>query len=94
MADDDAGEDVRAALETTENSLIRLSAELAAAGVTPALVVAEARVSGEEELRSEDELERVRALRAELSEMDPADAARALGERIEGSKSNAELLSS
>ena len=92
LADDATGEDVRAALETTENSLVRLSAELASAGITPSLSVAETRISGEEDLRSPEELERVRALRAELSELEPADAARALGERIEGSKSNAELL--
>ena len=92
LADDTVGEDVRAALETTENSLVRITAELAGAGITPSLSVAETRISGEEELRSPDELEKVRALRAELAEMEPADAARALGERIEGSKSNAELL--
>jgi transcription termination factor Rho len=93
LTDDDAGDGVRAALETTENVLVRLSAELAAAGVTPSLVVAETRVSGEEELRSPDQLEKVRALRSELAEMEPAEAARTLGERIEGSKSNVELLS-
>jgi transcription termination factor Rho len=92
LADDDSGEEVRKALETTENSLVRLSAELASAGVTPSLVVAETRISGEEELRSEDELEKVRNLRTELFEMEPAEAAKALGERIDGSKSNAELL--
>jgi transcription termination factor Rho len=92
LASDDAGDQVRSALETTENALLRLSAELAEAGVTPSLVAAETRVSGEEELRSPDQLEKVRALRAELAGMEPAEAARALGERIEGSKSNAELL--
>jgi transcription termination factor Rho len=93
MSGDGEGEEARAALETTENALVHLSAELAAAGVTPALVVADTRVSGEEELRSDAEIEKVRALRAELGDMDPAEAARALGERIEGSASNAELLS-
>jgi transcription termination factor Rho len=94
LTDDDTGEAVKKALETTENAMVRLSAELAAAGVTPPLVAAETRVSGEEELRSPEELEKVRALRSELAEMNPADAARALGERLEGSKSNAELLKS
>ena len=63
-------------------------------GSSPRCWSAESRVSGEEELRSPEELEAARALRSELAEMDPADAARALGERIEGSKSNSELLGS
>ncbi|HET8976284.1 MAG TPA: hypothetical protein VFN15_06610 [Solirubrobacterales bacterium] len=86
------GEDVRAALETTENALIRLDAELASQGIVPSIDVAGTRVSGEEELRSRSELEAARALRAELNELDPADAAKALAERIEGSKRNSELL--
>ena len=78
---DERGEQVRAALETTENVLIRLDADLASRGVFPSIDVAGTRVSGEEELRSPAELEEVRELRAELSEMDPAEAARALAER-------------
>jgi transcription termination factor Rho len=89
---DDRGEEVRSALETTENILLRLDAGLASQGILPSLLIAECRVSGEEELRSPEELEAVRALRAELAEMDPADAAKALAERIEKSKTNAELL--
>ncbi|HSJ18408.1 MAG TPA: Rho termination factor N-terminal domain-containing protein, partial [Solirubrobacterales bacterium] len=49
-----------AAVETTENVLVRLDPELAAAGVYPALDVAETRASGEEQLRKPDELEAVR----------------------------------
>ncbi len=90
---DERGEQVRAALETTENVLLRLDPELAAQGITPSLVVAECRLTGEEELRPPEELRAARALRSELAGMEPADAARALGDRIEGSKSNAELLS-
>ena len=93
LDDDDADEGVRAAVETTENALVRLSGELAGAGITPPLVVEDTRVSGEEELRSAAEVERVRAIRGELAGMEAAAAARALGERIEGSASNAELLS-
>jgi transcription termination factor Rho len=89
---DDRGQEVREALETTENVLLRLDAELAADGIVPSLVISECRVSGEEQLRSADELKAARALRSELNEMDPAEAARTLGERIEGTKSNAELL--
>jgi transcription termination factor Rho len=80
------------ALETTENAVLRLDAELASQGVTPPVIVTECRVSGEDQLRSEDELKAVRELRSELAEMDPADAARTLGERIDSTKSNAELL--
>jgi transcription termination factor Rho len=89
---DERGEEVRSALETNENVLIRLDADLAAQGAVPSLLIAESRSAGEEELRSPEELEAVRALRAELSEMDPGDAAKALAERISSSKSNAELL--
>jgi transcription termination factor Rho len=89
---DERGQDVREALETTENTLLRLDADLADQGIVPSLLVAESRVTGEEELRSLEELEAARKLRSELSDMDPADAARALGERIESTKSNEELL--
>ena len=90
---DERGAAVREALETTENAVLRLDAGLAAKGVVPALVVSEARVTGEEALRSDEELAAARALRAELAGMEPEEAARTLAERIEGSKSNAELLS-
>ena len=53
---DDRGAAVREALETTENILLRLDADLAAKGIVPSLIVAEARVSGEDDLRTPDEL--------------------------------------
>jgi transcription termination factor Rho len=81
-----------AAVETTENALIRLDPELAAAGVYPAIRPAELRASGEEELREPNELEAVRRLRAELAGMEPAEAAAALLERLEATRTNAELL--
>jgi transcription termination factor Rho len=90
---DDRGAEVREALETTENLLLRLDADLAAKGIVPALVVAESRASGEDQLRDPDELEKVRRLRAELSEMDPEEAAQALSDQIVATGSNAELLS-
>jgi transcription termination factor Rho len=90
-ADEGAAE--RAVL-TTENALITLDPELAAAGVYPALRVAACRVSGEEELRSPDELGGARRLRAVLAGLGPVEAAAALRERIEGSADNAELLRS
>jgi transcription termination factor Rho len=92
LASDDRGAEVRDALETTENLLLRLDARLAAKGIVPALVPADSRASGEDELREPDELEKVRRLREELSEMDPEQAARSLSEQIAATSSNAELL--
>ena len=89
---DDSGSEVREALETTENLLLRLDADLAAKGVFPSLVPQDTRASGEEELRDQDELEKVRRLRAELSDMEPGEAAGALAEQIAATASNAELL--
>jgi transcription termination factor Rho len=89
---DDRGAEVREALETTENLLLRLDADLAAKGIVPALVVADSRASGEAELRDPEEMEKVRRLRAELSEMDPEQAASALSDQIVETSSNAELL--
>ena len=90
---DDKGAEVREALETTENLLLRLDAGLAAKGIVPALVVADTRASGEDELRDADELEKVRRLREELAEMDSEQAAQALSDQIVATGSNAELLS-
>jgi transcription termination factor Rho len=82
------------AVVTTESSLIALDPELAAAGVFPALRVADSRISNEDELRDADELDAIRRLRSLLADLDPVDAAKLIRERIEGSASNAELLSS
>jgi transcription termination factor Rho len=78
---DEKGPAVRSAVETTENILIRLDAELAAQGIVPSLRVHETRASGEEQLRDDAEMAEARELRAELEQMEPAEAARALGER-------------
>ncbi len=80
------------AVITTESSLIRLDPELAAAGVFPALRAGECRVSNEEELREPEELAAVRRLRLLLADLSPVEAANLVRERIEGSRSNAELL--
>jgi len=82
------------AVITTESSLIKLDAALAAAGIVPALRAGETRVSNEEELREAEELTAVRRLRSLLADLDPAEAAHLLRERIEGSPSNSELLRS
>jgi transcription termination factor Rho len=89
---DDRGAEVREALETTENLLLRLDADLAAKGIVPALVVADSRASGEDQLREPEEMEKVRRLREELASMEPDEAARALSEQITETSSNAELL--
>jgi transcription termination factor Rho len=89
---DDRGAEVREALETTENLLLRLDAGLAAKGIVPALVATDSRASGEDELRDAEELEKVRGLRAELADMDPEEAAQALSDQIVATASNAELL--
>jgi len=89
---DDRGGEVREALETTENLLLRLDAGLAGKGIVPALVATESRASGEDQLRDPEELAKVRRLREELGGMDAEEAARALAEQIAATASNAELL--
>ena len=59
----------------------------------PALVASASRASGEDQLRDEEEMDRVRKLREELSGMDHEEAARKLAEQIAQTSSNAELLS-
>ena len=87
----DEGQAERAVI-TTESSLIALDPELAAGGVVPALKIAECRVSNEDGLREAAELEAARKLRSLLTDLDPAEAAALLRERIEGTPSNADLL--
>jgi transcription termination factor Rho len=89
-ADDGAAE---RAVVMTENALITLDPDLAAAGVFPALRPAGCRVSGEEELRSADELAAARRLRGLLADLGPAEAAELLRERISSTADNGELLS-
>jgi len=88
------GESALDAVATTENATIALDPALAAAGIVPAIDPARCAVSGEESLRSEDELAAARKLRQELSGREPAEAAELLAERLRGSASNTELLAS
>ncbi len=92
---DDARDEHQAerAVITTESSLIELDAELAAAGIVPALKPNEVRVSNEDQIREPAELEAARRLRLMLADLGPTEAAQLLRERLEGSASNAELLS-
>lgn len=87
----DEGEAERA-VATTESSLIVLDPDLAGAGIFPAIRPAECRVSNEDQLRDRAELDAVRRLRSLLADLEPAEAARFLRERIEASATNAELL--
>jgi len=87
------GEEAITAVATTENAVVRLDSDLAAAGVYPALRPAECRASDEEALREPAELEAVRRLRGLLAGLDPQVAAATLRERLESSRTNAELLS-
>jgi transcription termination factor Rho len=89
---EDRGAEVRQAVETTENLLLRLDAGLAAKGVFPPLVPQDSRASGEEQLRDPEELEKARRLRAELGGMEPEEASRSLAKEIAATSSNAELL--
>lgn len=90
--DDDGG--VSAALSTTENATITLSAELAEAGVHPALEIGGCRTVGEAELRPEAELAGARALRAELAGLPATDAVRRLLEKLDSAPTNDSLLAS
>jgi transcription termination factor Rho len=88
------GEGVLEAVATTENATVALDAGLAAAGVVPAIDAARCFVSGEEALRSEEELAALRRLRDELRVRDKAGAAELLAERLRAYATNAELLAS
>jgi len=84
----EGGEDegaVASALETTENSLIVLDRDLAAAGIFPAIDPNASRLAGEEQLRGEDELAAVRSLRSDLADKPAAEAAAELRGRVEAS---------
>ncbi len=75
------GEDgVHEALRTTENVSFALDADLAAAGVYPALATKSFRVTGEGDLREDDELEAARELRAQLERLDAKEAAEKLAD--------------
>jgi transcription termination factor Rho len=92
LAGTEDGDGALEATETTENATLVLDADLAAAGVVPALDASVSGISGEELLRPESELAAARAMRAELRELAPAEAATRLRELIEASASNTELL--
>ena len=80
------------AVDTTENAVITLDPELAAAGVHPAIVAAECRVSTRTTLREPDELEAVRSCASSSPGSTAGAAADFLRQRIEATPSNAELL--
>jgi transcription termination factor Rho len=79
--DGDEGE-IDRAIDTTESSLIVLDRDLAAAGVYPAIDAAAGRLTGEEHLRSEEELAAIRSLRSELAGLPAAEGAALVRERV------------
>jgi transcription termination factor Rho len=87
----DEGEAERAVI-TTESALVTLDPDLSADGVQPAIDAAGCRISNEDQLREAAEFDAIRRLRSELADLEPAEAATLLRERIEGSASNADLL--
>ena len=76
----DGSDGVHEALRTTENVSLALDAELAGAGVYPAFTVSACRVTGEEGLREDKELEAARELRAQLERLDAREAAEKLAD--------------
>lgn len=80
------------AVHTTENATIRLDSALAAAGIKPSLDVSSCALSGQEAVLTENELNALRGLRAELKSMEPIPAAAKLVELINSTESNEELL--
>ena len=84
LAGTEDGDEALEAVETTENATIALDAELAAAGVVPALDVSASGVSNEEKLRDESELEEIRSFRRELSKLPSEEAATRLADRFRG----------
>jgi transcription termination factor Rho len=77
----DPDDEASKAVSTTENSIIVLRADLAAAGVTP-IDAGRTRASNEDKILEPGELEELRALRSELADLEPADAAAKLTERV------------
>jgi transcription termination factor Rho len=94
LADDEDEGDIGRALDTTENNLIVLDRDLAVAGTYPAIDVAAGRVAGEEHVRTEQDLQAIRKLRAELAGLPVSEAVTRLRERIDATPDNAALLAS
>lgn len=80
------------AVSTTETALVTLDPGLAERGVVPALVFAECRAAGEEALLGPDLVAGLRALRSELADLEPGDAAARVRDLIDESASNGEAL--
>ena len=104
LAEEDAGSltvvattlgDEGAALEavtTTETSLISLEPTLAAEGISPALNFSECRAVGDDKILSAEEMEGLRHLRSQLSELVLPEAAGFIRRQLESASSNADVL--
>jgi transcription termination factor Rho len=86
--------DAYEAVITTETSLITLDASLAAEAITPALIFGECRAVGDDKILSEGEMDGLRRLRVNLSELVPPEAAGLIREQLESAGSNADVLKS
>jgi transcription termination factor Rho len=89
----DEGEALEA-VTTTETSLISLDPTLAAEGISPALVFGECRAIGDDKILSEEEMEGLRRLRSELSEVVAPEGAGIVRRHLESASSNADVLKS
>ena len=79
----DTADGVADVLRTTENVTIALDRKLASAGVYPAIDTGASRVTGEDKLRDDEELEAARELRAQLERLDAREAAERLAKEAE-----------
>jgi len=82
------------AVTTTETSLISLDPTLAAEGISPALVFGECLAVGDDKILSDVEMNGLRHLRSNLSELVPPEAASFVRRQLESAGSNAEVLKS
>ncbi|MDX6587456.1 MAG: transcription termination factor Rho [Solirubrobacterales bacterium] len=89
----DEGEALEA-VTTTETSLITLDPTLAAEGISPALVFGECRAVGDDKILSEEEMQGLRRLRSELSEVVAPEGAGIVRRHLESASSNADVLKS
>lgn len=92
LRDAPGDQEVIDAVRTTENAVISLSAELAAAGVYPSIDVSGCEVVGQGEVLSEDQVTALARLKEELKGMDAIGAANLIAELVRETAGNDEVL--
>ena len=80
------------AVSTTETSLVSLDPTLAAEGITPALVFSECHAVGDDKILSEEEMDGLRHLRTNLSELVAPEAAALVRKQLESAPTNTDVL--